>query len=32
LPSYSPEKNPYEYLNCDLKYALSEKPAPKKTA
>ncbi len=29
LPSYSPEKNPDEYLNCDLKYALSEKPAPK---
>lgn len=29
LPAYSPEKNPDEYLNCDLKYALSEKPAPK---
>lgn len=29
LPSYSPEKNPDEYLNCDLKYALSEKPSPK---
>ena len=29
LPSYSPEKNPDEYLNCDLKYGLSEKPAPK---
>ena len=22
-------KNPDEYLNCDLKYGLSEKPAPK---
>ena len=29
LPSYSPEKNPDEYLNCDLKYGLSEKPAPR---
>ena len=29
LPSYSPEKNPDEYLNCDLKYGLSDKPAPK---
>jgi len=29
LPSYSPEKNPDEYLNCDLKYGLSEKPSPK---
>ncbi|MEX2410668.1 MAG: IS630 family transposase [Candidatus Paceibacterota bacterium] len=29
LPSYSPEKNPDEYLNCDLKYGMSEKPAPK---
>ena len=29
LPSYSQEKNPDEYLNCDLKYGLSEKPAPK---
>lgn len=29
LPSYSPEKNPDEYLNCDLKYGVSEKPAPK---
>ena len=28
LPSYSPEKNPDEYLYCDLKYGLSEKPAP----
>lgn len=29
LPSYSPEKNPDEYLNCDLKYGMSEKPSPK---
>lgn len=29
LPSYSPEKNPDEYLNCDLKYGMSERPAPK---
>jgi len=29
LPSYSPEKNPDEYLNCDLKYGLSDAPAPK---
>jgi len=29
LPSYSPELNPDEYLNCDLKRGLSEKPAPK---
>ncbi len=29
LPSYSPEKNPDEYLNCDLKYGLSIKPLPK---
>ncbi len=29
LPSYSPEKNPDEYLNCDLKYGLSEKPSPR---
>jgi len=29
LPSYSPEKSPDEYLNCDLKYGLSDKPAPK---
>ncbi len=29
LPSYSPGKNPDEYLNCDLKYGISEKPAPK---
>ena len=29
LPAYSPEKNPDEYLNCDLKYALSDTPAPK---
>lgn len=30
LPSYSPEKNPDEYLNCDLKQGLSMKPAPQK--
>lgn len=29
LPSYSPDRNPDEYLNCDLKYALSDKQAPK---
>jgi transposase len=29
LPSYSPEKNPDEYLNCDLKYGLSINPAPR---
>ncbi len=29
LPSYSPEKNPDEYLNCDLKQGISAKPAPK---
>ena len=29
LPAYSPEKNPNEYLNCDLKQGLSSKPAPK---
>lgn len=29
LPSYSPDRNPDEYLNCDLKYGLSDKPAPK---
>jgi len=29
LPSYSPDRNPDEYLNCDLKYGVSEKPAPK---
>lgn len=29
LPSYSPERNPDEYLNCDLKQGLSSKPAPK---
>lgn len=28
LPSYSPERNPDEYLNCDLKYGISEKPSP----
>jgi len=29
LPSYSPEKNPDEYLNCDLKQGLSQKPSPR---
>lgn len=29
LPSYSPERNPDEYLNCDLKYGLSQKMMPK---
>ena len=29
LPAYSPEKNPDEYLNCDLKQGLSAKPAPR---
>ena len=29
LPSYSPERNPDEYLNCDLKQGLSAKPSPK---
>ncbi len=29
LPSYSPERNPDEYLNCDLKLSLSIKPSPK---
>jgi hypothetical protein len=29
LPSYSPEKNPDDYLNCDLKQGLSAKPSPK---
>jgi transposase len=29
LPSYSPERNPDEYLNADLKYGLSDTPAPK---
>jgi hypothetical protein len=29
LPAYSPEKNPDEYLNCDLKQGLSAKPSPK---
>lgn len=32
LPPYSPEKNPDEYLNCDLKQGLSLKPAPKDEA
>jgi transposase len=29
LPAYSPEKNPDEYLNCDLKQGLSAKPSAK---
>jgi len=29
LPSYSPERNPDEYLNCDLKYGLSDTPSPR---
>lgn len=29
LPAYSPQHNPDEYLNCDLKQALSNKQAPK---
>ena len=29
LPAYSPELNPDEYLNCDLKRGLSDKPASK---
>ena len=32
FPSYSPEKNPDEYLNCDLKQGMSAKPAPKNAA
>ncbi len=29
LPSHSPEKNPDEYLDCDLKQGLSAKKSPK---
>lgn len=29
LPSYSPDRNPDEYLNCDLKQGMSAKPSPK---
>lgn len=29
LPAYSPDRNPYEYLNCDLKQGMSAKPSPK---
>lgn len=29
LPSYAPEYNPDEYLNCDLKHGISQKPSPK---
>lgn len=32
LPSYSPESNPDEYLNCDLKYGLSQKVSPRNEA
>jgi transposase len=28
LPAYSPQRNPDEYLNCDLKQGLSAIPAP----
>jgi transposase len=28
LPSYSPERNPDEYLNCDLKQGMSNKKSP----
>ena len=29
LPSYSPERNPDEYLNCDLKHGISNKKSQK---
>ena len=29
IPSYSPEMNPDEYLNCDLKQGMSAKKSPK---
>lgn len=29
LPSYSPERNPDEYLNCDLKHGISNKKSPR---
>lgn len=29
VPSYSPERNPDEYLNCDLKQGLSAKKSPR---
>ena len=29
LPSYSPERNPDEYLNCDLKQGMSAIPSPR---
>jgi len=32
LPSYWPEKNPDEYLNCDLKEGMSQKSAPRNQA
>lgn len=31
LPSYTPEMNPDEYLNCDLKQGMSDKKMPKTT-
>ena len=31
LPSYSPELNPDEYLNCDLKRGMNKKKMPKDT-
>ncbi len=32
LPSYSSESNSDEYLNCDLKYRLSQKVSPRNEA
>lgn len=29
IPSYSPERNPDEYLNCDLKQGMSAKKSPR---
>ena len=29
VSSYSPERSPDEYLNCDLKQGLSERKSPK---
>jgi transposase len=29
LPSYSPDRNPDESLNCDLKHGLLDKPVSK---
>ena len=28
LPSYSPDLNPDEFLNCDLKYQIAKRPDP----